>query len=166
MLDFFLAFDLFCRWQIYPKIIVSPRFFRFALISSLLRAIGCVSAQTDSSGRNAIQQARDELVAGNHIVLMPEGVVVAPASRADGLGSFKSGMARLLEIQPADVLLIALKGTDEVLPLGKFVPHLSRQPPHIRVAFAIIRRDNLPQQPRAITAEIREKLLKLLSNVR
>jgi len=96
-------------------------FLRGPLIGWFSRTlVGIVPIDRRGQGGDVLAPARQALADGDIVILFPEGTR-GPAT--DGLGTLKSGVARLAEAFPdAPVTPVWLEGAGRVLPKGAFLP--------------------------------------------
>lgn len=125
----FSHFELTCRFQVQARMFSKP------VIGPWLTQLGCIPTNTktrEQSERTSIES----LEAGHTIAVMPEGRLVPPADRPQGVGPGRPGMGRVVAKTGAVVIPTACSGTSDVWPRGRPIPRLGlRNRPTVRVTF-------------------------------
>ena len=99
------------------RIGVNARFFTNPVVGQFLRRLGCIAFSRERGS-----EAEDEMVAaleaGHTCALMPEGRIVRPADRIDGVGPGRTGVSRIARRAGAAVIPVGFTGADRVWPPG------------------------------------------------
>lgn len=99
------------------RIGVNARFFKNPAAGQFLRRLGCIAFSRERSS-----EAEDEMVAaleaGQSCAIMPEGRIVRPADRIDGVGPGRPGVSRIARRAGAAVIPVGFTGADRVWPPG------------------------------------------------
>lgn len=107
---------------------VHARFFNAPVGGRFLRRIGCVPFSREVSDV-AEQTMVDALVDGQVCCLMPEGRVVRPDQRVNGVGPGRPGISRIARAAGAAVVPVGFHGADRAWPPGSArIRVRSRQP--------------------------------------
>lgn len=130
MLDIFVGLITFSRWHLYPHMLVRGDICRLPVIGRLLRELGGIPA---GRGHSCISDVKSLLNNGRALAFTPEGRIVPPEERVDGLGELKPGIGHLAGAHGTPILLVAMTNTDSCWPLGKRLPRfrlftLSKRP--------------------------------------
>lgn len=122
-LDIAVAEALFAHVQMSCRFQVQARMFDLPVIGSWLHRLGCIPTNTKTR-EQAEQTSIDALEAGHTVAVMPEGRLVPPSERPNGVGPGRPGIGRIVERTGALVVPVACYGTDTVWPRGRPVPRL------------------------------------------
>ena len=135
LFDIVVGFHLFWNFRASVRIVVAGRYFDHWLMGRLLRAAGFIPMEPGRAALTGVKAALAALDRGETVVLMPEGRVIPPDERPDGVGPPSAGVGILAARSDAPLGLCAITGTDEVWPLGRRFPHLrlGRARPTVRV---------------------------------
>lgn len=99
------------------RIGVNARFFANPVGGSFLRRLGCIPFSRE--GREQAEEAMvGALEAGQAGALMPEGRIVKPQDRTDGVGTGRPGVSRIARLVGAAVVPVGIAGSDRVWPPG------------------------------------------------
>tara|TARA_Y100000748_G_scaffold255961_1_gene222194 strand:- start:347 stop:766 length:420 start_codon:yes stop_codon:yes gene_type:complete len=99
-----------------------------------LRKNGCIAASR-STREEAELQAIKKLEAGYAVAIMPEGRLVPPNERPEGVGQGRPGISRIARATGATIVPVAITGSDIVWPIGKGFPIPRLKRPMIKVRF-------------------------------
>lgn len=124
MFDIVVGFRLFWNYRASMHIVVAKRYFDHWLMGRLLRAGGCIPMDFGRAALGGVKACLEALERGESVVLMPEGRVIPPEERPDGVGTPSAGIGILAARSAAPLALCAITGTDEVWPLGRRFPRL------------------------------------------
>lgn len=163
LLDVMVGLYTFYRHDIPARILIADRYFQPRLTGAALRYAGCV-AVPKGDNEAALQFAIAELQAGYTVVIMPEGKLIKPEDRPDGMGELRSGVSVIGAGSGVPVIAIGVLGTDLVWPRGgwpKFNP-LKRKVVKVRDAEPLLfSGDDHP----ANVAELRQIFVDLLAKM-
>jgi 1-acyl-sn-glycerol-3-phosphate acyltransferase len=165
MLDMFVGMIVFRKWKIYPNMLVRGDFCQMPVIGRLLRSLGAVPA---GRGHSPLRLAQGLLACGGTLVITPEGRIVRPEERVDGLGNLRPGVGYIAAAHGTPILLVAMVNTDACWPLGARFPRvrlLFGNRPIIRLSAEMIRVEP-GGNTRQVVDEVRSGLSRLLSNGR
>ncbi|MGF1668524.1 MAG: lysophospholipid acyltransferase family protein [Acidimicrobiia bacterium] len=139
LLDSVVGFHSFYRWGIEPRFLVQERYFGHPVLKRLLDATGCLPAGSKGSSLTLMRQIRTLYGEGHPVLIMPEGTVVRPPERPDGMGPAQRGVGTIVKMFRPAVLAVGMVGTDDVWPPDRLRPtlRLGRRRPliSIRVGF-------------------------------
>lgn len=124
MFDIVVGFRLFWNYRASMHIVVARRYFDHWLMGRLLRAGGCIPMESGRAALGGVKACLEALERGESVVIMPEGRVMPPEERPEGVGPPGAGIGILAARSPAPLALCAITGTDEVWPLGGRFPRL------------------------------------------
>lgn len=135
MFDIVVGFRLFWNFRASMHIVVARRYFDHWLMGRLLRAGGCIPLEPGRAALGGVKACLAALERGESVVIMPEGRVIPPEERPEGVGPPGAGIGILAARSDAPLALCAITGTDEVWPLGRRFPRLrlGRARPTVRV---------------------------------
>ena len=135
LFDIVVGFHLFWNYRASVRIVVARRYFDHWLMGRLLRAGGCIPMEPGRAALSGVKACLEALERGETVVLMPEGRVIPPDERPEGVGPPSAGIGILAARSDAPLGLCAITGTDEVWPLGRRYPRLrlGRARPTVRV---------------------------------
>lgn len=116
-LDIAAALAIFARFGLSSRCLVRADIFDKPVVGRWLHQLGCIP--TDRSTRAQAEQAAIEaLRAGQTVAMMPEGRLVPPHERPDGVSAAKLGIARIAAASDACVVPVAIHDSDRVWPRG------------------------------------------------
>lgn len=122
-LDILVASALFSHLEMTCRFQVQARMFDRPVIGRWLTNLGCIP-----TNRAVREQAEATTVttlqAGHTAAVMPEGRLVPPADRPDGVGPGRPGLSRIAARTGALVVPVACLGSDQVWPRGRPFPKL------------------------------------------
>jgi 1-acyl-sn-glycerol-3-phosphate acyltransferase len=122
-LDVLVAGAVFSHLQMTCRFQVQARMFDRPMIGSWLTNLGCIP-----TNRAVREQAEDTTVAtleaGHTAAVMPEGRLVPPGDRPNGVGPGRPGLSRITARTGALVIPVACHGSDQVWPRGRPFPKL------------------------------------------
>lgn len=135
LFDIVVGFQVFWRCGASVRIVVAQRYFDHWLMGRLLRAAGFIPMGTGRAALGGVKACLAALDRGETVVVMPEGRVIPPEERPDGVGPSGEGVGLLAARSDAPLGLCAITGSDEVWPLGRRLPRLrwGRARPTVRV---------------------------------
>lgn len=109
--------ELSCRMQVRADMFDKP------VIGRWLTGLGCIP--TSSKVRETAEAtAVDTLRRGSTVAVMPEGRLVPPKDRPNGVGKARTGVSRIVEQTGALVVPVAIHGSDAIWPTGRPIPKL------------------------------------------
>jgi 1-acyl-sn-glycerol-3-phosphate acyltransferase len=140
LIDSVIGFHSFNRWGMQPRFLVHQRYFAHPLLGPLLTSSGCVPAAGEASTLDLMRTIRTLFAERHPVLIMPEGRVVHPAERVDGLGPTMGGIAAIVRMTNPAVLAVGMTGTDEVWPSGARGPliRLGRRRPLVMISAQLI----------------------------
>ena len=94
------------------------------ILGRLLDHIGAIPLHSGRAGLESVDVAVAALAAGDNLVITPEGRVVPPAERTDGVGVGHKFLSRVAHRAGVPVVPAALVGTDDLWPLDRRFPRL------------------------------------------
>ncbi|MEM7285615.1 MAG: lysophospholipid acyltransferase family protein [Actinomycetota bacterium] len=109
--------SLTCRMQVRADLFDKP------VVGGWLHRIGCIPTST-AVREQAEDTAVETLGAGSTVAIMPEGRLVPPKDRPDGVGQARTGVSRIAERTGAHIVPVAIHGSDRIWPVGRPVPKL------------------------------------------
>ncbi len=124
MFDVVVGFRLFWNFRSSARIVVAKRYFDHWLMGPLLRLGGCIPLEPGRGAITGVKACLEALESGESVVLMPEGRVIPPSERPDGVGPPSAGIGILAARSAVPVGICTITGTDEVWPLGRRFPRL------------------------------------------
>ncbi|MEC8766990.1 MAG: lysophospholipid acyltransferase family protein, partial [Actinomycetota bacterium] len=133
-------FDVIIAWAFFSlsgvncHCLIRADLFSKPLMGSWLRKNGCIATSRDTR-EEAELQAIEKLKAGYAVAIMPEGRLVPPADRPEGVGQGRPGISRIARATGATIVPVAITGSDLVWPLGKGFPIPRLKRPVIKVRF-------------------------------
>ena len=167
MFDIVVGFRLFWNYRASMHIVVAKRYFEHWLMGRLLRAGGCIPMESGRAALGGVKACLEALERGESVVIMPEGRVMPPEERPDGVGPPGAGIGILAARSPAPLALCAITGTDEVWPLGRRFPRLRLgRRPTVRVlveSVAPLEESERSDRER-VTASVMQGLAELLES--
>jgi 1-acyl-sn-glycerol-3-phosphate acyltransferase len=119
--DIFFAYTLLYAWGLAPRMLVRGSYFKAPVLGWMLKATGCIPVESQR-GSEAIDEALEELNADRPVAIMPEGRLVKPQDRPDGVGEARDGIGVLALKSGAPVIVVGIAGAERVWPVGKPVP--------------------------------------------
>lgn len=93
-------------------------------LGRLLDLIGAIPLYQGRAGLDSVEMAVAALEAGENLIITPEGRVVPPGDRVDGVGEGHKFLSRVAHRADASVVPAALVGTDDLWPLDRRIPRL------------------------------------------
>ncbi|MDE0652152.1 MAG: lysophospholipid acyltransferase family protein [bacterium] len=135
LFDIVVGFHLFWNYRASVRIVVAKRYFDHWLMGPLLRTAGFIPMEPGRAALGGVKASLAALDRGETVVLMPEGRVIPPEERPEGVGPPSAGIGILAARSDAPLGICAITGTDEVWPLGRRFPYLrlGRTRPTVRV---------------------------------
>ena len=109
--------ELTCRMQVRADLFDKP------VVGGWLHRIGCIPTSTKVR-EQAEDTAVETLDAGSTVAIMPEGRLVPPKDRPEGVGQGRTGISRIAERSGATIVPVAIHGSDRIWPIGRPVPKL------------------------------------------
>ena len=109
--------ELTCRMQVRADLFDKP------VVGGWLHRIGCIPTSTKVR-EQAEDTAVETLDAGSTVAIMPEGRLVPPKDRPEGVGQGRTGISRIAERSGAAIVPVAIHGSDRIWPIGRPVPKL------------------------------------------
>lgn len=103
---------------------VTASYFETPVVGRLLTMIGAIPVEAEKGALRAISLGVERLRAGNDLVIMAEGKLVAPEDRQNGIGPLEPGVTVLARRASVPVVPTALIGADDILPVGARFPRL------------------------------------------
>ena len=82
-------------------------------LGRLLDSIGAIPLHSGRAAVDSIRQAVDVLERGEHLLMTPEGRVVPPSDRINGVGEGHKILSKIVTAADVPVIPAALVGTDE-----------------------------------------------------
>lgn len=109
--------ELSCRMQVRADMFDKP------VVGGWLTRLGCIP--TSSKVREAAEAtAVETLQRGSTVAVMPEGRLVPPKDRPNGVGQGRTGVSRIVAQSGARVVPVAIHGSDAIWPTGRPIPKL------------------------------------------
>ncbi len=124
LFDIVVGFHVFWNCRASVRIVVAKRYFDHWLAGWLLRTAGFIPMEAGRAALGGVKACLAALDRGETVVLMPEGRVIPPTERPDGVGPAGEGIGLLAARSDAPLGLCAITGTDDVWPLGRRFPRL------------------------------------------
>ena len=109
--------SLSCRMQVRADLFEKP------VVGGWLHRLGCIPTST-AVREQAEDTAVQTLDSGSTVAIMPEGRLVPPKDRPGGVGQARTGISRIVERTGAQVVPVAIHGSDQIWPVGRPVPKL------------------------------------------
>ena len=162
LLDFFVGTLVFRRCRVYPRTFVRADFFTRPVLGRALRLVGAIPAGHGRSVGGTLKDASEVLGNGGIITIAPEGLIVPPEQRPNGIGKLRGGVGIMSCRYGTPILLAAMRNTDTAWPLHRRTPIL-RSPwnrPTITVSFTW-----LPVQAGATPANVTRQVMHGLSTL-
>jgi len=111
--DVFVAVEALGHYDRPARCLVRAKYFDAPGAGKFLKTIGCIPA--GDGRRESIELATQTLKADRPVAVMIEGKIVPPDRReADGLGEIRPGFVEIARAADADIMPIALIGTDDI----------------------------------------------------
>jgi len=163
MLDFFVGTIVFRQLGVYPHTFVRGDFFARPILGRALKLVGAIPAAGGRSAIVTLKEAHKVLRNGGIITLAPEGRVVPPEERPNGLGKLKRGIGVISSQYGTPILLAAMKNTDKAWPANRRTPvlHLPWNRPTITVSVTWLK-VQAGATPSNITEQVARELSTLL----
>jgi 1-acyl-sn-glycerol-3-phosphate acyltransferase len=105
------------------RVLSAARLWDHPRLGRLLDGLGAIPLESGRAGMKTIESAIACLQEGSHLLITPEGRVVPPEDRPDGVGSGHKILSKIALGADAMVIPGALVGTDDLWPLGRKRPH-------------------------------------------
>lgn len=109
--------SLSCRMQVRADLFDRP------VVGGWLHRIGCIPTST-AVREQAEDAAVETLTGGSTVAIMPEGRLVPAKDRPGGVGQGRTGISRIAQRSGAQVVPVAIHGSDHIWPIGRPVPKL------------------------------------------
>ena len=122
-LDIAAALAVFGKLSLSCRMQVRADMFDMPVVGGWLHRLGCIPTST-AVRTEAEATAVATLGAGSTVAIMPEGRLVPPKDRPDGVGQGRTGISRIAEQTGAVVVPVAIHGSDQIWPVGRPVPKL------------------------------------------
>lgn len=137
------------------RFIAAAYLFRIPGLNILLRLYGAIPVNDAKRGDvSSLKKALRTLKKGGAVALFPEGGV-----SVDGkLRPFKPGFAYLALKSGAQVLPVAIRGTKDVLPVGKYLPRRGRIELIMGKAISVEKKGKISETEKRIFAETSKKI--------
>lgn len=133
-------FDVIIAWAVFSEsginchCFIRADLFEKPVIGSWLKRNGCIPASR-STREEAEKRAITELNSGHAVAIMPEGRLVPPDERPDGVGQGRPGISRIARATGAKIVPVAIEGSEIVWPLGRAFPIPKLKKPLVSVRF-------------------------------
>ena len=133
-------FDVIIAWAVFSEsginchCFIRADLFEKPVIGSWLKRNGCIPASR-STREEAEKRAITELNSGHAVAIMPEGRLVPPNERPDGVGQGRPGISRIARATGAKIVPVAIEGSEIVWPLGRAFPIPKLKKPLVSVRF-------------------------------
>ena len=133
-------FDVIIAWAVFSEsginchCFIRADLFEKPVIGSWLKRNGCIPASR-STREEAEKRAITELNSGHAVAIMPEGRLVPPDERPDGVGQGRPGISRIARATGAKIVPVAIEGSEIVWPLGSAFPIPKLKKPLVSVRF-------------------------------
>ena len=133
-------FDVIIAWAVFSEsginchCFIRADLFEKPVIGSWLKRNGCIPASR-STREEAEKRAITELNSGHAVAIMPEGRLVPPDERHDGVGQGRPGISRIARATGAKIVPVAIEGSEIVWPLGRAFPIPKLKKPLVSVRF-------------------------------
>ncbi len=122
-LDIAAALAVFGELSLSCRMQVRADMFDMPLVGGWLHRLGCIPTSTAVRAQ-AEDTAVATLGAGSTVAIMPEGRLVPPKDRPNGVGQGRTGISRIAERTGAKVVPVAIHGSDQIWPVGRPIPKL------------------------------------------
>lgn len=109
--------NLTCRLQVRADIFSKP------VIGPWLKRLRCIPTSRDVR-EQAEAMSLETLALGSTVAVMPEGRLVPPEDRPNGVGQARIGISRIARQSGAVVIPVAIYGSDKIWPKGRPIPKL------------------------------------------
>ncbi len=128
--DIFYAVAVLSAWGYPARCLVRHTYFSGKLMGGWLRSIGFIAA--GGGGTDAATEAIKALRQGTPVAVMPEGRIIPPNRRqSDGMGEFRAGFMDIARGADAQILPVALVGSDGVWGSTAKLPKLGFRRPKV-----------------------------------
>ena len=133
-------FDVIIAWAVFSEsginchCFIRADLFEKPVIGSWLKRNGCIPASR-STREEAEKRAITELNSGHAVAIMPEGRLVPPDERPDGVGQGRPGISRIARATGAKIVPVAIEGSEIVCPIGRAFPIPKLKTPLVSVRF-------------------------------
>lgn len=121
LLDVFVANAVLAKFDLSCHFLVRADFFDQPVMGNWLRRIGCIPTSSKVK-EEAIATAIDCIRDGRLVALMPEGRLVPPQDRPNGVGQGRAGVSIIATAAGAQVVPVGFRDSDLVWPRGQPVP--------------------------------------------
>ena len=134
LLSLCFVFIYFSKSGINCHCLIRADLFEKPVIGAWLKRNGCIPASR-STREEAEKRAITELNSGHAVAIMPEGRLVPPDERPDGVGQGRPGISRIARATGAKIVPVAIEGSEIVWPLGRAFPIPKLKKPLVSVRF-------------------------------
>lgn len=133
-LDIAAALAIFGRFGLSCRCLVRADIFEKPVVGKWLHQLGCIPTDR-ATKEQAERTAIETLLAGQTVAMMPEGRLVPPHERPEGVSTPRLGVSRIAAATGASVVPVAIHDSDLVWPRGSLpkLPVRGRRTVTIRV---------------------------------
>jgi 1-acyl-sn-glycerol-3-phosphate acyltransferase len=122
-LDIAVAMAMFGHLSITSRMQVRADIFDKHIIGPWVTGLRCIPTNKDVRAE-AEATALATLEAGSTVAIMPEGRLVPPKDRPNGVGAARTGISRIVRQSGAMVVPVAIYGSDAIWPKKRPIPKL------------------------------------------
>jgi putative phosphoserine phosphatase/1-acylglycerol-3-phosphate O-acyltransferase len=122
-LDIAVAMAVFGNLSLSCRLQVRADMFEKAVVGGWLQRLNCIPT-AKAVREDAEATAIETLTAGSTVAIMPEGRLVPPHDRPDGVGQPRTGVSRIAQQSGALVVPVAIHGSDAIWPKTRPIPKL------------------------------------------
>ncbi|RYG32697.1 1-acyl-sn-glycerol-3-phosphate acyltransferase [bacterium] len=103
------------------RFMAKSELFEMKGVGFFMRSWGNFPVNRGEADRSALKEAAGILKAGEPVGVFPEGEL----SEAGTMQPFKAGVSLIVRMAPCPVICVAVRGTNRIMPYGKFIPRLT-----------------------------------------
>ena len=131
MFDLVTAFKVFGDLGINARPVSAEWLWDKPGLGRFLDSIGAIPMRSGRAYFETVEQCLTAVNAGDSLLLMPEGRLVPPAERVDGVGTGHKVLSKIATLADVPVIPAALTGTDDFWPHDRPLPKL--RPTRVRI---------------------------------
>ena len=160
MFDLVTAFKVFGDLGITARPVSAEWLWDKPGLGRFLDSIGAIPMRSGRAYVDTIQRCLAAVDDGDTLLVMPEGRLVPPDERIDGVGPGHKVLSKIATLAGVPVVPAALTGTDEFWPHDRSIPRLRAPRVRIRCEFGEPRTygENHRQNVDATIADLRRRL--------
>ncbi len=117
LFDLLPSMAIFTKFGLSCRILIRADLMEKGAGAAFFKGLGCIPASRELRAESE-ETAIEALNAGELVCLMPEGRLVKPSERVNGVGPARPGVSRIACASGAVVVPVAFAGTENVWPRG------------------------------------------------